>query len=61
MDYSKDCKHRNKYHCTKLDKNIAVDMRNPDSPRCWQQPSYAETFTKFRFTEGCKYYEPKKD
>lgn len=31
-----DCKYRDGNHCTKMDKNIAVDCRNDDR-RCWER------------------------
>ena len=48
----KDCKHRNGFKCIKLNKSIAVDMRDPVNPCCWEQ-------SKTRFINGCRDYEEK--
>lgn len=45
-----DCKHRDGHRCIKLNKNVAIDMRDPDNPRCWEQP-------KNSLIEGCENYE----
>ena len=38
-----DCISRKGYRCTKLDKPVAIDKRNPNQPTCWEKP-YCEHF-----------------
>jgi len=46
----KDCRYRQGHKCLKLNKNVPIDMREPDTPRCWLQP-------KTSFIDGCRDYE----
>jgi hypothetical protein len=32
-----DCINRNGYRCTKLNKQVAIDARDPDQPTCWDK------------------------
>lgn len=50
---SKDCKHRQRYKCLKLNKNVSIDLRDPDNPKCWLQPK--------NLLDGCKNYEANGD